>query len=200
MPRPSTTDHIDTSQDLHQRLNTTASSNLSTSTTNVPLTITSHTASDDLSTGNSTIFASSDYHQQQSTPTRFIKQYSLPTTLSDKNSSNINLLSTQKTNDSTISSYDRNTSSPNSIPTQRSSSIKLNNNPNLIRTITTPLISPVQSLSCTTTIRPVMEDKSIQCIDDNENSTDHNEQLSKSNYNFLDDCKHEPCFFFFIFR
>jgi hypothetical protein len=149
MPRPSTTDPIDTSHDLQQRLNTTTSSNLSTSTLNVPLTITNHNnTTDDLANGHSTIFSSTDFRQQL-TPTRLIQQYSLPT-------------QTQHN--------DLNLSSPNSIPIQRHSSYS-------IKTITTPLISPIQSLCSTPNIRPAMEDKSIQCIDDNVNSI---EQLTKS--------------------
>ncbi|CAF3289336.1 unnamed protein product [Rotaria sp. Silwood2] len=181
MPRPSTTDSLDTSHDLQQRLNTITTNNLSTSTTtNVPLTINNHTTTDDLTNGNSTIFSSSDY-RQQSTSTRLIQQYNLPRTHLDKTSSNIHLLSTQQHNDSAISSYDLNISSPNSIPIKRCSSIQLNNNSNSIKTITTPLISPIKSLCSTSNIRPLMEDKCIQCIDDNENSTEHNEQLTKSN-------------------
>ncbi|CAF3589571.1 unnamed protein product [Rotaria sordida] len=182
MPRPATTDSIDTSHDLQQRLNTTtATNNLSTlTTTNVPLIINNHNATDDLTNGNSTIFSSPDYCQQ-STSTRLIQQYNLPTTHSDKTLSNIHLLSTQQLNDSTISSYDLNRSSSNSIPIKRCNSIQLNNNSNSIKTITTPLISPIQSLCSTSNIRPLMEDKCIQCIDDNENSTEHNEQLTKNN-------------------
>ncbi|CAF4402361.1 unnamed protein product, partial [Rotaria magnacalcarata] len=71
MPRPSTTDPVDTSHDLQQRLNTTTSSNISTSTLNVPLTITNHNTTDDLANGNSTIFSSTDFRQQL-TPTRLI--------------------------------------------------------------------------------------------------------------------------------
>ncbi|CAM4746966.1 unnamed protein product [Rotaria magnacalcarata] len=156
MPRPSTTDPVDTSHDLQQRLNTTTSSNISTSTLNVPLTITNHNTTDDLANGNSTIFSSTDFRQQL-TPTRLIQQYSLPT------------ITTQtQHNDST---YDLNILSPNSIPIHHNSS-------HSIKTITTPLISPIQSLCSTPNIRPAMEDKSIQCIDDNENSI---EQLTKSN-------------------
>jgi hypothetical protein len=134
MPRPSTTDSLDTSHDLQQRLNTTTTTNnsLSTSTTNVPLIINNHTTTDDLANSNSLIFSSPNYHQQ-STSTRL----SLPTTLSNKKISNIHLLSIQQQND-------RNLSSSNS--------------------------------------RPLMEDKCIQCIDDNENSTEeHDEQITNSN-------------------
>jgi hypothetical protein len=113
MPRPSTTDSLDTSHDLQQRLNTTTNTTASTSsTTNVPLIINNHTTTDDLANSNSSIFSSSDY-RQQSTSTRL----SLPTTLSNKQ-----LLSNS---------------------------------------------------------RPLMEDKSIQCIDNNENSTEeHDEQIT----------------------
>ncbi|CAF3360538.1 unnamed protein product [Rotaria socialis] len=156
MPRPSTTDPIDPSHDLQQRLHTTTSSNISTSTLNVPLTITNHNTTDDLANCNSTIFSSTDFRQQL-TPTRLIQQYSLPT------------IATQtQHNDST---YDLNILSPNSIPIQHNSS-------HSIKTITIPLISPIQSLCSTSNIRPAMEDKCIQCIDDNENSI---EQLTKGN-------------------
>ncbi|CAF1604533.1 unnamed protein product [Rotaria sp. Silwood1] len=148
MPRPSTIDSVDTSHDLQQRLNTTT-------TSNVPLTINNHSTTVDLTNGNSTIFSSSDY-RQQSTSTHLIQQYNLSTLK-------------QQHNDSTISSYDLNISSSNSIPIKHC-------NLNTIKTITTPLISPICS---TTNIRPIMEDKCIQCIDDNENSTEHNEQLIK---------------------
>ena len=100
MPRPSTTDSLDTSHDLQQRLNPIAPSSTST-TNNVPLMSTT----DDLANGNSSIFSS---------------RLSLPTKLSDKKSS------IDQQND----------------------------------------------------LRPAMQDKSIQCLDDHENST--NEQLNHS--------------------
>jgi hypothetical protein len=103
MPRPSTTDSLDTSHDLQQRLNPINPS--STSTINVPLISTT----DDLTNSNSSIFSSPD------------NRLSLSTKFSDKkSSSNIHLISIDQQND----------------------------------------------------LRPAMEDKSIQCIDDHENSTD----------------------------
>lgn len=62
MPRPSATDSLESSHDLQQqRLNPpTVSSNPTT----VPLMIPSQTPIDDLSHGNSSIFASSTYHPQ----------------------------------------------------------------------------------------------------------------------------------------
>jgi hypothetical protein len=169
MPRPSPTDSIETSHDLQQRLNITTSNNISlVPPTNVPLIINNHTTPDDLANNhNLSLFPS--------TPTLLIQQHSLPTTLSNKKISNIHVLSRQQHNNSSTLSNDFNISSPNSIP------IQLNNNPTLIKTITTPLISPIQSLRSTSNTRPLMKDKSIQCIDDNENSTDDTEQITKSN-------------------
>jgi hypothetical protein len=116
MPRPSTTDSLDASHDLQQRLNPIAPNNpSSTSTTNMPLISTT----DDLANSNSSIFSSPDY-RSPSTSTRL----SLPT---NKKSSNIHLISIDQQND----------------------------------------------------LRRSMEDKSIQCIGNHENSTD--EQLTKSN-------------------
>lgn len=171
MPRPSPTDSIDASHDLQQRLNTAINN---TSSTNVPLIINNHTVTDDLATTNNLSLFSS-------TPTRLIQQHSLPTTLSDKKPSNIHLLSRQQHNNSTTSSNDLNLSSSNSIPIHRSSPIQLNNNPSSIKTITTPLVSPIQSLRSPLNIRPLMKDQSIQCIDNNGNSTDNTEQIIKSN-------------------
>jgi hypothetical protein len=136
MPRPSTTDSLDTSHDLQQRLNiitTNTGSSTSTTTTNVPLIINNHTSTDDLTNSNSSIFSSPDY-RQQSTLTRL----SLPTTLSNKKPPNIQLVSIQQQQQQN----DLNLSSSNS--------------------------------------RPIMEDKCIQCIDDNVNSTTE-EQITKNN-------------------
>jgi hypothetical protein len=174
MPRPSPTDSNDTSHDIQQRLNTTTSNNLLVPPINVPLIINNHGATDELANNNnSSLFPI--------TPTRFIQQNSLPTTLSDKKTSNIHILSRQQHNNSTTSSNDLNISSSNSISVHRSSPIQLNNHPSSIKTITTPLVSPIQSLRSTSNARPLMKDKSIQCIDDNENSTDNAEQITKSN-------------------
>jgi hypothetical protein len=111
MPRPSTTDSLDTSHDLQQRLNPINPS--STSTINVPLISTT----DDLTNSNSSIFSSPDYRSQSAS-----NRLNLSTKFSDKkSSSNIHLISIdQQQND----------------------------------------------------LQPAMEDKSIQCIDDHENSTD----------------------------
>jgi hypothetical protein len=169
MPRPSATDSTDTSNDLQRRLITTTNS--IPSTTNVPLIMNNHNTTGDLINSNLTLFPSADYRQQ---PTRLIQQHSLPTTLANNKTSNIHLISH---NDS---SNDRNISSSNSIPTARSSSIQLNNN----LTMTTPLISPVQSACSTPNSRPLMEDKGIQCIDDeeiSENSMEYDEQTTTSN-------------------
>ncbi len=115
MPRPSTTDSLDTSHDLQQRLNPIAQNNPSlTSTTNVPLISTT----DDLANSNSSIFSSSDYRSQSAS-----NRLSLPTKLSDKKS--LHLISMDQQND----------------------------------------------------LRPAMEDKSIQSIDDHENSTKSNKTI-----------------------
>jgi hypothetical protein len=150
MPRPSTNDSNDTSI-----------TNNTSSTTNLNTSAIVHS---DIINSNS----SPDYHRQSSsTPTRLIQQTSLSSTLSDDNASNIFSLSMQEQiNDTT-------TSSSNSIPISRTDSVQFNNNSNSIQTITTPNTSPIQSLHSTP--RPVMEDKSIQCINDedgDENSTE----------------------------
>ncbi|CAF1682638.1 unnamed protein product, partial [Adineta ricciae] len=77
-------------------------------------------------------------------------------------------------NDSTTSSNELDISSPNNISIQRSSPTQPNNYSNSIKTIATSLIS-------TSTTRPLMKDKSIQCIDNNENSTGDHEQILKNN-------------------
>ncbi|CAF2715309.1 unnamed protein product [Rotaria sp. Silwood2] len=163
MPRPSTTDSNDTSQEFQQRLNTILNTNISL----VP--------NNDTTNSNS----SSDYRQQSpSTPTRLVQQTSLSSTLSDDNSSsNIFSLSIQEQNNDTT------TSSSNSIPISRHSTIQFDNNLNSIKTLTTPNISPsmspIQSLHSTP--RPLMEDKCIQCInhkneyEDDEISIEHDE-------------------------
>ena len=149
MPRPTATDSNDASQDLQlQRLNST------TANTNTPLVLNS-----DITNSNS----SSDYHQQfSSAPAHLVQQNSFSSTLSDENSSNMFSLSMQEPpNDTT-------TSSSNSIPISRSTVMELNNNS--MKIITTPNVSPIHSLHSTP--RPIMEDKCIQCIndEDNENS------------------------------
>ncbi len=150
MPRPSTNDSTETS---------------STSNPNTSL-----VANGDLINSNS----SPDYHRQSSTPTRFLHQTSLSSTLSDDNTSNVFSSSMQEqTNDTT-------TSSSNSIPISRNNAIELNNPSNSMQTDTTPNISPIQSLQSTP--GPTMEDKSIQCINDtteyasNENSMEENRE------------------------
>ncbi len=145
MPRPSTNDSNDTSQESQQRLNTTTNPN------------TSLIINSDIINSNS----SPDYNRQSSsTPTRLVQQTSLSSTLSDDNTSNIFSLSMQEQiNDTT-------TSSSNSIPISRNNPIQLNNNFDSIKTITTPNISP----------RPTMEDKSIQCINDEEDDENSIEQ------------------------
>ena len=177
MPRPSTTDSIETSHDSQRRLNTKTSNTPSTpTTTNVPLIINHHNTTGDLANSNLSLFSSSDY-RQPSTPIRLIQQHNLSTTTSNHRISNIHSLSH---NDTAISSNELNISSPHSIPIVRSSSIQLNNN----RTMTTPLVSPIQSTRTTPNSRPLMEDKCIQCIDDeetSENSMEHDEQITKSN-------------------
>ncbi|CAF4416557.1 unnamed protein product, partial [Adineta steineri] len=158
MPRPSPTDSIDTSHDLQQRLTTTTNNTSSIPATNVPLIINNHTATDNVANNNnSSLFPS--------TSTHLIQQHNLSTTLSDKKPSNIHLISRQQHDNSTISSNDLNISSPNSISIHRSSPIQLNNNPSSLKTITTPLMSPIQqTLRTTSNSRPLMKDKSIQCI------------------------------------
>jgi hypothetical protein len=144
MPRPSTTDSLDSSHDLQQRLNPPTSSAPSTPNINVPLIINNSNPIDDLANSNS------------STSTRLIQQHSLPTIISDKKTSNIHILSIPKQhNDSTTSTNDINKSS--SI--QRKNSI----------------------MTTSSNSRPLMQDKSIQCIDDNGNSTGDDEQITKSN-------------------
>jgi hypothetical protein len=153
MPRPSATDStIDTSH-------------LSSSTNNTPVVINGHITTSDMATSVSSIFTST-------TPPRLLQQRSLPSTLSDDVLlSSLSGQQQQQHNDS----IDLNlSSSPNSsIPIHRSSLIQLNNNPASIKTITTPLsvnasslLSPMHSLRSTSSTRPLMEDKCIQCIDD----------------------------------
>jgi hypothetical protein len=116
-----------------------------------PTVNTSLILSSDITNSNS----SSDYRQQSSsTPTRLIQQNSFSSTHSDDNTSNIQ----EQTNDTT-------TSSSNSIPIARnknSDSMKIITTPNI-----SPPISPIQSLHSIS--RPLMQDKSIQCIDDEDN-------------------------------
>jgi len=163
MPRPSTNDSNDPSQELQQRLNTT------TTTTNPN---TSLVMNSDIINSNS----SPDYHRQSSsTPTRLVQQTSLSSTHSDDNTSNIFSLSMQEqTNDTT-------NSSSNSIPISRNNIIQLNNNSYSIKTITTPnispSISPIQSLNSTP--RPIMEDKCIQCINDEDEYEDDENSIEQ---------------------
>jgi hypothetical protein len=158
MPRPTATDSIDTSQEIPQqqqhRLN---------STTNSSLILNADILNSNLS---------SDYHSQ--TPTHFVQQTSLSSTHSDDNSSNILSLSMQEQiNDTT-------TSSSNSIPISRSNTAELNNNSNQL--ITTPNLSPIQSLQSTP--RPAMEDKSIQCINEEDGYEDDENSLEQDEINF----------------
>lgn len=159
MPRPSINDPNDLS-----------TANTSLSTANTSLIVNS-----DIINSNT----SPDYHRQSSsTPTHFVQQTSLSSTLSDDNTSNIFSLSIpEPTNDTT-------TSSSNSIPISRD-----NNQFNSIETLTTPPnLSPIQSSHSIS--RPIMEDRSIQCIndvDDDENSIEQdrienidNEQIPTS--------------------
>jgi hypothetical protein len=161
MPRPSTSDLNDTSQESQQRLNTPTNSH------------TSLIINSDIINSNS----SPDYNRQSSstTPTRLLQQTSLSSTLSDdNNTSNIFSLSMQEqTNDTT-------TSSSNSIPISRN-----NNNFNSIKTITTPNISPIQSLHSTP--RPIMEDKSIQCINDEEEDEDDENSIEQDEIETIND-------------
>jgi len=160
MPRPSINDPNDSSI-----------ANSSLSTTNTSLIMNS-----DIINSNT----SPDYHRQSSsTPTHFVQQTSLSSTLSDDNTSNLFSLSIpEQINDTT-------TSSSNSIPISRD-----NNQFNAITT--SPNLSPIQSSNSIS--RPIMEDKSIQCIndedDDDENSieqdrieTINNEQIQTSKLN-----------------
>jgi hypothetical protein len=160
MPRPSINDPNDSSI-----------ANSSLSTTNTSLIMNS-----DIINSNT----SPDYHRQSSsTPTHFVQQTSLSSTLSDDNTSNLFSLSIpEQINDTT-------TSSSNSIPISRD-----NNQFNAITT--SPNLSPIQSSHSIS--RPIMEDKSIQCIndedDDDENSieqdrieTINNEQIQTSKLN-----------------
>ena len=159
MPRPSINDPNDLS-----------TANTSSSTANTSLIVNS-----DIINSNT----SPDYHRQSSsTPTHFVQQTSLSSTLSDDNTSNIFSSSIpEQTNDTT-------TSSSNSIPISRD-----NNQFNSIEPLTTPPhLSPIQSSHSIS--RPIMEDRSIQCIndvDDDENSIEQdrmenidNEQIPTS--------------------
>jgi len=168
MPRPSTNDSNDISQESQQRLNPTTNSN------------TSLIINSDIINSNS----SPDYNRQSSsTPTRLVQQTSLSSTLSDDNTSNIFSLSMQEQiNDTT-------TSSSNSIPISRNNPIQLNNNFDSIKTITTPnispSISPIQSLHSTP--RPTMEDKSIQCINDEEEYEDNENSIEQDGIETIND-------------
>lgn len=155
MPRPSTTDPNETS---------TANNPSSISNPNTSLIISS-----DIIDSNS----SSVYHRQSSfTPTNFVQQTSLSSTLSDDNTSNIFPLSLQdQTNDTT-------TSSSNSIPISRDQ----NNITELTHRVnsmdTTPNLSPMQSAD--SIAQPIMEDKSIQCINDEEEQNSREHERMKS--------------------
>ena len=170
MPRPSPADSIDASHDLQQRLNTITSTTTSIPPTNLPLIINNHATTDDLAHNNlnASLFSS--------TATRLIQHQSLPTTLADKTTSTIHLLSRQQLNNNSI------ISSPNSISNYRNTPIQLNNHPSSIKTITTPLISSIQSLRTVSNTRPLMKDQSIQCIDDNQNSTADGAPIIKSSF------------------
>ena len=134
MPRPSINDPNESS---------TANNLSSTSNPN-----TSFTANNDILDSNS----SPDYHRQSSsTPTNFVQQTSLSSTLSDDNISNIFMQ--EQPNDTT-------TSSSNSIPITRD----LNQSTEFVEN--TPNLSPIQSAESIS--RPIMEDKSIQCINNQE--------------------------------
>jgi hypothetical protein len=148
MPRPSTND-----------LNDSSIANTPSSTANTSLIVNS-----DIINSNT----SPDYQRQSSsTPTHFVQQTSLSSTLSDDNISNAFLSSMpEQVNDTT-------TSSSNSIPISRD-----NHQFNSIETIITtpPNLSPIQSLNSIS--RPTMEDKSIQCINeenDEENSMEEDQ-------------------------
>lgn len=144
MPRPSTNDPNESSTAIS-----------STSNPN-----TSFTASNDILDNNS----SPDYHRQSSsTPTNFVQQTSLSSTLSDDNISNIFPLSMQEQpNDTT-------TSSSNSIPITRDP----NQSTDFVEN--TPNLSPIQSA------QSMIEDKSIQCLNnqEGENSKDQEQIESK---------------------
>ena len=96
MPRPSPADSIDASHDLQQRLNTITSTTTSIPPTNLPLIINNHATTDDLAHNNlnASLFSS--------TSTRLIQHQSLPTTLADKTTSTIHLLSRQQLNNNSI--------------------------------------------------------------------------------------------------
>jgi hypothetical protein len=163
MPRPSATDSNDISH--------TTTSGISTPT-NIN---TSLILNGDITNSNSSLFPSS------STPPRLVQQNSLSSTLSDDNSSHMLSLSTQEQNNDTT------TSSSNSIPISR-------HNTSLIKPITSPLnindlpsISPIQSLRLTPTPRPLMEDKSIQCIDDEDEYEDDENSKEQDGIETTDD-------------
>lgn len=145
MPRPTTNDPNE---------NSTVNNLSLTSNPN-----TSFTLGNELVDNNS----SPDYHRQSSsTPTNFVQQTSLSSTLSDDNISNMFPLSNQEqTNDTT-------TSSSNSIPTARDH----NQTNDLIEN--TPNLSPIQSAE--SIARPIMEDKSIQCINNEEQEENSKQQ------------------------
>jgi hypothetical protein len=172
MPRPSATDLNDTSTDplqQQQRSQTPATSNAS-------IVLTS-----DIPNSNS----SPDYRSQTSlTPTRLVQQTSLSSTLSDEMSPNILSLSTQEqTNDTTTSSF-------NSIPISRNNPIE----PNIVKDTTTPNVSPPSS-PLHSTPKPTMEDKFIQCIDNDSGQrqielvTTEDEQLLNSTNNMALICE-----------
>ena len=172
MPRPSTTSSVDTSQDVQQRITTISNSNSSTLTANMPLTINNQNATDRLTNGNSTIFSSANYHQSTN-PTQ---PHNLSKIVSDKKSSNINFLSMHQQNNSV---KDFNSSSSNNISARCNNSIQMNNNNNNNNN-SNSINALLMSSRSTTNMRPVMEDKCIQCIDDNENSIEHYERLTNS--------------------
>ncbi|CAF4482693.1 unnamed protein product [Rotaria socialis] len=161
MPRPSTIDSNDVSQDFQQRLSTILNTNASL------------VLNTDMNNSNS----SSDYRQQSpSTQTRLVQQTSLSSTYSDDNASNIFSLSmNEQVNDTT-------TSSSNSIPILRHTTKQLNMNS--IQTITTPNISPTMSpiQSLQSTPKTFMADKSIQCINQHKNEFPDNASHAEINY------------------
>ena len=153
MPRPSTNE-----------LNDSSITNTSSSTANTSLIVNSDTINSN---------TSPDYQRQSSsTPTHFVQQTSLSSTLSDDIISNAFSSSMpEQANDTT-------TSSSNSIPISRD-----NHQFDSVEAIaTTPNLSPIQSSN--SIARPIMEDKSIQCINeenDEENSMEEDRVETSNN-------------------
>jgi hypothetical protein len=194
MPRPSTTDAIEPTQDITQRLNMSMNSS-----TSLPSTVAVHPNSSlvltsDLSNSNTTFLSSSDHHQNSSTmippPTlsqsapppipRLLSQMSLSSSLAEDIVMAANPLSTS------LHEHDHDTDvcSSSNIPLLRHSSTNFDDYSTSITSLTdspptrvhSSSISPMPSFCSTTILVPIMNDKSLANMNDHDihtNSKQH---------------------------